>query len=33
VAGLSFGGARAILRRVGPGGETESVITLHLRDP
>jgi len=33
VAGLSFGGARAILRRAGPAGEAESVISLHLRDP
>jgi hypothetical protein len=32
VAGLSFGGLRAILRRAGPTGEAESMITLHLSD-
>jgi hypothetical protein len=32
VAGLSYGGLRALLRRSGPAGEAESMITLHLRD-
>jgi len=32
VAGLSFGGFRAILKRLGPAGETDSVISLHLTD-
>lgn len=32
VAGLSFGGFRALVRRAMPGGEPESVISLHLTD-
>ena len=32
VAGLSVGGLRAILRRAGPAGEAEAMITLHLSD-
>jgi hypothetical protein len=32
VAGLSFGGLRAILRRAGPTGESEAMISLHLSD-
>jgi len=32
VAGLSFGGIRALFRRTGPTGEAESMISLHLRD-
>ena len=32
VAGLSYGGIRAFLRRGGPGGEADRMITLHLGD-
>ncbi len=32
VAGLAFGGFRAILKRASGGGDAESVISLHLRD-
>lgn len=32
VAGLSYGGFRAMFRRRGPGGEAEAMITLHLSD-
>ncbi|HYM07305.1 MAG TPA: DUF6599 family protein [Terriglobales bacterium] len=32
VAGISVGGFRTILRRAGPGGTAEPMITLHLRD-
>jgi len=32
VAGLSYGGIRAFLRRGGPGGEADRMITLHLSD-
>jgi len=32
VAGLSFGGFRALFRRMGPGGDAEAMISLHLSD-
>jgi len=32
VAGLAYGGIRAFLRRGGPGGEADRMITLHLSD-
>ncbi len=32
VAGLSFGGFRTLFRRMGPGGDAEPVISLHLSD-
>jgi hypothetical protein len=32
VAGISYGGVRSLLRRAGPGGEAEAMITLHLMD-
>jgi len=32
VAGVSYGGIRAFLRRGGPGGEADRMITLHLGD-
>lgn len=32
VAGLSFGGFRTLVRRMGPGGDAEAMITLHLSD-
>jgi hypothetical protein len=32
VAGLSFGGFRALFRRAGPSGDAEGVISLHLMD-
>lgn len=32
VAGISYGGIRAFLRRGGPGGEADRMITLHLSD-
>ena len=32
VAGLSYGGFRALLRRMGPGADAEAVISLHLSD-
>jgi len=32
VAGLSFGGFRTLFRRMGPAGDGEAMITLHLRD-
>jgi hypothetical protein len=32
VAGISYGGVRSLLRRTGPSGEPEAMITLHLMD-
>jgi len=32
VAGLSFGGFRTLVRRMGPGGDAEAMISLHLSD-
>jgi len=32
IAGVSYGGIRAFLRRGGPGGEADRMITLHLSD-